>query len=281
MSSHGKGFTQLTLDRYRPCEYDAEDGPWDPITGGASALLGTLSSLMVGIADLPVEIVLGLKATVQQKAAERASKASSPSSPASASDLTLSKQSTSETIASNASNETSPTTISSGRSSEDVASQEEKQFEPSLITPEKRAHTIAIDTMLKPRHTHRLDPGDRASHKAAVHAEQGLTSIASAVLRPPMDITMSIARGFHNAPKLYGDDTVRSSDKIVNFKTGITAAGREFGLGFYDGISGLLTQPFNGAKKRGVKGFLEGIGKGVSGLILKPGAGKIDIILTL
>ena len=47
--------------RYRPQEYDSEDGPWDPISGGASALLGTLSSLMMGFADFPVEILRALK----------------------------------------------------------------------------------------------------------------------------------------------------------------------------------------------------------------------------
>ncbi|KAK4694854.1 hypothetical protein P7C71_g2788, partial [Lecanoromycetidae sp. Uapishka_2] len=47
-------FNNLKL--YRPCEYDSEDGPWDPISGGASALMGTIGSLMMGVADFPVEI---------------------------------------------------------------------------------------------------------------------------------------------------------------------------------------------------------------------------------
>src|ERR1700710_2676088 len=89
-----------------------------------------------------------------------------------------------------------------------------------------------------------------------------------------MDFTLSLARGFHNAPKLYGDDTVRSPDRITDFKSGVTAAGKGFAYGWYDGISGLVTQPLDGARKHGIKGFLEGIGKGVGGLILKPGSGK-------
>ena len=42
----------------------------------------------------------------------------------------------------------------------------------------------------------------------------------------------------------------------------------------FDGISGLVTQPISGAKKEGVAGFVKGFGKGVGGLILKPGAGE-------
>ena len=48
---------------------------------------------------------------------------------------------------------------------------------------------------------------------------------------------------------------------------------QEFGLGFYDGVSGLFTQPIQGAKQEGVAGFVKGFGKGVGGLMLKPGAG--------
>ena len=60
----------LTFTRYRPREYDSEDGPWDPISGGASALLGTISSLMMGFADFPVEIVRALRSKPSERTAE-------------------------------------------------------------------------------------------------------------------------------------------------------------------------------------------------------------------
>jgi len=88
-----------------------------------------------------------------------------------------------------------------------------------------------------------------------------------------MDFTLSLAKGFHNAPKLYGDETVRKSEKIVDLQSGLKAAGKEFGYGFYDGITGLITQPLAGARKEGAAGFIEGAAKGFGGLILKPGAG--------
>ena len=62
LSSHA-----LTGTRYRPREYDSEDGPWDPITGGASALMGTIGSLMMGFADFPVEIVRALRVKPPEK----------------------------------------------------------------------------------------------------------------------------------------------------------------------------------------------------------------------
>jgi hypothetical protein len=44
--------------------------------------------------------------------------------------------------------------------------------------------------------------------------------------------------------------------------------------GFYDGITGLVTQPIRGAQENGAIGAIAGIGKGVGGLVLKPGAGE-------
>jgi hypothetical protein len=36
----------------------------------------------------------------------------------------------------------------------------------------------------------------------------------------------------------------------------------------------LITQPLRGAEKEGTAGLIKGIGKGIGGLVLKPGAGK-------
>lgn len=47
-----------------------------------------------------------------------------------------------------------------------------------------------------------------------------------------------------------------------------------FGYGFFDGISGLVTQPMKGAEQQGTSGLVKGIGRGIGGLVLKPGAGE-------
>jgi hypothetical protein len=41
-----------------------------------------------------------------------------------------------------------------------------------------------------------------------------------------MDFTMGLARGFHNAPKLYGDDTVRPQERVTDLQSGLKAAGK-------------------------------------------------------
>ena len=118
-------------------------------------------------------------------------------------------------------------------------------------------------------------PTELAGHltiEGALSAANSAGRIVQAGMKSPLDFTMSIAQGFHNAPKLYGDDTVRPNDKITGIQSGLKAAGKEFGYGLYDGITGLVTQPLNGAKKEGAAGLLKGAAKGIGGLILKPGA---------
>ena len=46
----------------------------------------------------------------------------------------------------------------------------------------------------------------------------------------------------------------------------------------YDGISGLVTQPFEGAKKEGFVGLIKGLGKGIGGVVLKPQAGESALL---
>ena len=93
-----------------------------------------------------------------------------------------------------------------------------------------------------------------------------------------MDLALAIAQGFHNAPRLYGDSTVRTPTRISGIQSGLRAAGKEFTFGIYDGVSGLFLQPYNGAKQGGPLGFVQGLGKGVGGFVLKDIAAVIGPI---
>ena len=84
-----------------------------------------------------------------------------------------------------------------------------------------------------------------------------------------MDLSLAIAQGFHNAPRLYGDTTVRKPTRISGIQSGLRAAGEEFAYGVYDGWTGLVKHPYQGAKTDGASGFVKGLGKGVGGFILK------------
>ena len=85
----------------------------------------------------------------------------------------------------------------------------------------------------------------------------------------PMDLALAIAQGFHNAPRLYGDTSVRTAPRISGIQSGLRAAGSEFVFGMYDGVTGLFLQPYHGVRDNGAIGLVQGIGKGIGGFVLK------------
>ncbi len=62
---------------------------------------------------------------------------------------------------------------------------------------------------------------------------------------------------------------MRRRDNITGFGSGVKVASKEVVFGLYDGITGLVTQPYVGSKKEGAAGFAKDIGKGVGGLVFK------------
>lgn len=295
-------FTDLKLHRAR--EYATEDGPWDPVTGGASALIGTIGNFSMGIADFPVEILKSLKsASSDVKEGHEQHKRTRSQTPvpgtgsaaASTTDLAKTSRSSLDVASPHAPRSplgsqspiTSPSQTPSLTSASTAVEENPRQGRPpramsTVVGPNSRSSSQRRWSGSSRSQTRNPKVGDEnrpsedlqyITMESAISGAKAAGRIASAGIKSPMDFTLSIAQGFHNAPKLYGDETVRKPDKITDFQSGLKAAGKEFGYGFFDGITGLVTQPIAGARKEGAAGFIKGAAKGVGGLILKPGAG--------
>ncbi|KAF3918122.1 hypothetical protein ABW21_db0209590 [Orbilia brochopaga] len=159
-----------------------------------------------------------------------------------------------------------PTTSSRGRSTSPARRKLHKEHHPE-------PHRSNTDTSIA-SHSSVATGMSQLEHSAVAGwlGVKGAGRIAGAVMKSPLDFSLAVAQGFRNAPLLYGDTTVRKQDKITSMGSGLKVAGKEFALGLYDGVSGLVTQPIQGAKEEGHLGFWKGVGKGVGGLALKPGA---------
>ena len=279
------------LKLYRPREYEVDDGPWDPVTGGASALVETMGSMAMGIADMPIATLKALK--IHPAAGRRASQgqgqtSSGSSTPShsrpgskdiSSSDLRIARQDALQKI--EPGRRRSPSTSSAGSSNAGPEAAAAQSIGDAMVSD---AHTKATqdqptdsttDPHNPPRVLEKQKPFkfDQDDLDTLLSTGKGALRVSEAGFKSPLDFTLALAKGFHNAPKLYGDDTVRKPEKITDFRSGLKAAGKGLGLGTYDGITGLFTQPVRGAKKEGAAGFMKGVGKGIGGLILKPGAG--------
>lgn len=300
-------FNDLKL--FRPKEYETDDGPWDPVTGGSTSLIGTMTQIMMGVADLPVDTLKLLRihpdakkkkpsdagissmesanssgegtvsTETQTESSNRDSILSDSTLPNSVlTDTTLtSNQSTPATSRANSTLNLQDTLKEPQGSQPPESSSSERPRSSSMMKAlrgelegskklQKRSPSATPSQQGSPR----LEPSDYLD--TAVNTSKGMGRILGAAFKSPMDASWAVARGFHNAPKLYGDDTVRDSDHITDFRTGLKAAGKEFGFGMWDGITGLWTQPVKGAQKEGPAGFVKGIGKGIGGVVLKPGA---------
>ncbi|KFZ05117.1 hypothetical protein V501_08661 [Pseudogymnoascus sp. VKM F-4519 (FW-2642)] len=97
----------------------------------------------------------------------------------------------------------------------------------------------------------------------------GLRKSGRAIIKTPIDLSTAVAQGFHNAPRLYGDETVRRPTRITGIQSGLKAGGKEFIFGIYDGWTGLVLQPYDGAVRDGPVGFIKGTGMGLMGFVLK------------
>lgn len=60
----------------------------------------------------------------------------------------------------------------------------------------------------------------------ALDKGKGVSRILGTALTAPMTFSMGLAQGFHNLPKSYGDETVRTNEKVTGFGSGMRIAGK-------------------------------------------------------
>ena len=121
-------------------------------------------------------------------------------------------------------------------------------------------------------------PAGELSLNAAVGVGKSVGKIVGTGVKSPMNFCLGLAKGFRNVPTLYNDDTVRPVEKVTDISSGLRVAGKEFGYGLFDGISGLVTQPLKGVEKEGMAGLVKGFGKGIGGIVTKPAAGTSGLV---
>ncbi|KAF2260078.1 UDP-Glycosyltransferase/glycogen phosphorylase [Lojkania enalia] len=221
----------------RHYEWNDFGGPGEPLTGLWGAIVGTASNFATGVGLVPVNMAKSVKK--REKYYEKRWK------------IKRRQKHSKETPA------TVNTATTNGAVS--VPNQNKPAQKNRLEPPERQETTLS-----------RLsDPKDYLAEELAQEAGHGFKKSALAIVRLPMEITIALTQGFHNAPRLYGDDTVRRPRRITGFRSGLRAGRDEFIFGIKDGVSGLWMQPYRRARDGGVTGFFLGIGMGIGGFVLK------------
>lgn len=256
----------LTISsRYRPYEYNTEDQPPDPISAGACSLVTDISDIGMAIVDMPLDILKSPK-KARDSLRDSGSQASGDDSD------TGSKQTSTQ----DRPGVKSPVRTSGEAAGETSATAGQLTQFPTVPTQIGRTRTRSptVESQGSRSSSRRRALSAAATMEAAMGTTKNVGRIVSTGVKSPMNFCLGLAKGFRNIPRLYNDDTVRSIEKVTDFNSGVRVAGKEFGFGLFDGISGLLTQPMRGAQKEGAAGLIKGVGKGIGGLIAKPAAGE-------
>ncbi|KAE9380497.1 glycosyltransferase family 1 protein [Stipitochalara longipes BDJ] len=283
---------QLRLIRHN--EWNDFEGPGEPLTGGATAIMGTVTSIATGIGSVPFKIAKTSKRrsrheekkqrrSGQYRRSESRSPLSAESKPHN--DKGMNKSETNTQANGNVMNKENKNLNNADAENSSGSISDSKApgtgLEKATIGPDMGKHTASGEPLSQKRDADSEarhdddesemsdDPEDNAIEEMAQDVGAGVGKTAEAIARAPMDLSLAIAQGFHNAPRLYGDSTVRRPTRITGMKSGLKAAGEEFVFGIYDGVTGLVVQPYTGARDGGPTGFVKGVGMGLTGFVLK------------
>ena len=75
-----------------------------------------------------------------------------------------------------------------------------------------------------------------------------------------LDLIVALHEGFDALPAMMGSQ-VRERGHVEDFGTGVTEGGKGLFYGWWDGITGLVTEPIAGGKKEGALGVIKGMGR--------------------
>ncbi|EGP89469.1 UDP-glucuronosyl/UDP-glucosyltransferase [Zymoseptoria tritici IPO323] len=255
-------FRDVKLLRGR--EWYTDEGPLDPISGGFVAATRAFGGMAVGLAGVPGETWKVLRGGRRREASTGNGRTGSEVS----SLLMEEEGKSSSTTAGSAQSQT-------GASSEShTAGEASSSARSDALSTSFHTTNSRIRNRVEPnpnKHKDRLRP-------TAPHTSAGAGKFLRTLAQSPTNLSLSLTRGTHNLPKLWNDTTVRPQERVTSLSTGLVAGGREFGYGWYDGLTGLVTHPLKGARQEGLGGFAKGVGKGAAGFVVKPLAGALGVL---
>lgn len=230
---------QLRLIRHN--EWNDFGGPGEPLTGGATAIVGTVTGIASGVGSVPFR----LRKTAQkrsrwerrqQRKREKAQakrkvhkEMSTNGNITPANDDPVQENDTADNVDEDKLSDAED--VQKG-STEQVAAEHSSSFTPGGEIPGSAGfgkHTPSGAPIPRHPHTSRNSQEDYFDKESIVTAPEanvaedyakdvgaGLGRTGEAVARMPLDLSLAVAQGFHNAPRLYGDTSVR---KYVSLST--------------------------------------------------------------
>ncbi|KAJ4361860.1 hypothetical protein N0V83_010801 [Neocucurbitaria cava] len=247
----------------RHYEWNDFGGPGEPLTGVWGSLMTSLADAATGVGSVPLEFHKSFRKREKILLKKRRDRKREEHKMA-----TLSRMN-SQMSNSNPTKETAA-----------EGSANKLQEQNSRPTRGRKASNLSVIS----------EPKEDLAHELGHEAAFGFRKTGRAIIRSPVNVTLALTQGckyidvscarktptdctspplVHNAPRLYGDETVRRPPRVTGFHSGLRAGRDEFVYGVKDGVTGIIMQPYCGAKHHGVVGAARGFGFGIGGFVLK------------
>ena len=186
--------------------------------------MGTATSMMMGVADMPIQTLKLLNIHPDSRAGKGKQKATSDGATSvgepSAAGTPAARTITNASRTDSASPDTPGTaTHRSTFMSQAFAESAQGSRSSSRERARSRSNSAASPAPATP------GPGLVESVESAVDTGKGLARILGAGFKSPMDFSLNVAKGLHNVPKLYGAE-VRQVDKVTDFQSGLRTAAK-------------------------------------------------------
>ncbi len=236
---------QLRLIRHN--EWNDFEGPGEPISGFSTAVMGSLAGMATGIGSIPYKLTKSSRRRIKQEEKKKKKKkrhsqdANRRSQEANRNgngrgNMINRRERNGKTRNENSQLNSSAIKgkdkeIEPGREDEGLSTDQidtipaEKApgtgTEKATRGPDMGKHSTSGEPMLQKGETQSNvenedddsdlsdDPDTNAVEDMAHDVRSGLGKTAESLARMPIDLSLAIAQGFHNAPRLYGDTTVR------------------------------------------------------------------------
>lgn len=265
----------------RASEYDTWRDPAGPLSAGAQVLVGAIANFITGIGEVPYDMATDLISAGRAIGHPGNSDIDDPRRVACAWKRQRRSQESSEESEEEQYHDTNEYHHTDDSNDEDDDNSLEEDHDLSEVSPAtslERRRSLQLEKSLTMDCIKKPVRQNSAFTEMRSHSSRMSLKFLKTVIWLPTDLTLSLSKGFHNAPKLYHDRMVKSTPKVIGFRSGVRAAGTELRDGFYYGVTGVVTQPRYGLKHQGAKGMAKGIGKGLGGVFLKPPAGLWGLV---
>jgi hypothetical protein len=247
-----KNITWKQLRLIRHNEWNDFEGPGEPISGVATAVMGTMAGVGAGVASIPFKIAKSSRRRARRKEKKKQKSTGADGKRVGNSNRFTAPSKSNENPAKGnkingqtngstrrhahlddrrtAAQTTEPSRPFQGESKIPNSKAPAKGIDDKATSgPDMGKHTVSGEPVAQVCDAQREeneqqeqnddecddesslsdDLEDNVAEDVGKHVGSGLGQTAKAFAKAPMDFSLALAQGFHNAPRLYGDTTVR------------------------------------------------------------------------